>query len=121
MPWSFRQSNGEFADPMGTLVCMAYSGHGEGVNNPAMQDRPNVGPIPRGLWQIGAAFDHPTLGPVAMRLAMQKGETFGRTAFLLHGDNARRDRSASEGCIILPRIVREAVARSGDRGLLVRE
>lgn len=38
-----------------------------------------------------------------------------------HGDNAARNRTASEGCIILPRLIREAVAANVDRGLLVVE
>lgn len=108
-------------DPDGTLLWRGYSGHGEGVNNPALESKPHIGPIPRGLWTIGEAFTHPRLGPVSMRLTMQKGTTYGRHSFLIHGDNARGDRSASEGCIIMPRIVREAVARHKDKALLVVE
>lgn len=121
MPWTYHQKSGALHDPMGSLVFHGYSGHGEGVNNPALESRPNVGPIPKGLWTIASAFAHPKLGPVAMRLAMQQGSTFGRTAFLIHGDNGRGDRSASEGCIILPRLIRERIAASDDRALLVVE
>lgn len=121
MPWTYHQRSGAFHDPMGTLMFNGYSGHGEGVNNPALETKPNVGPIPKGLWTIGPAFAHQVLGPVSMRLAMQRGSTFGRTAFLIHGDNGRNDRSASEGCIILPRLIRERVAASQDRALLVVE
>ena len=121
MPWTYHQKSGAWHDPHGTLMHYGYSGHGDGVNNPALESKPNVGPIPRGLWQIQPAFDHPKLGPVAMRLTMQRGNTYGRTAFLIHGDNAARNRTASEGCIIPPRLIREAVAASQDRGLLVVE
>ncbi|MFA6125072.1 MAG: hypothetical protein WCS75_11525 [Sphingomonas sp.] len=37
------------------------------------------------------------------------------TEFRIHGDNAKLDRSASHGCIILPRAVRERMWASGDR------
>jgi hypothetical protein len=44
---------------------------------------------------------------------------YGRSAFLIHGDNFQNDRSASSGCIILPRTVRETVWDRGDHLLTV--
>jgi hypothetical protein len=43
----------------------------------------------------------------------------GRSGFYIHGDNGKGDRSASEGCIILPRAVRERIHDSGDTRLHV--
>lgn len=105
----------------GELIGRGYSGNGRGVNNPAMQAAAGIGPIPCGLWELtelrrtGAST-----GPFTIVLDPAPGtDTLGRSAFRIHGDNARLDRSASHGCIILPRAVREAIWRSGDRQLAV--
>jgi hypothetical protein len=45
--------------------------------------------------------------------------TFGRSGFLMHGDSTQSPGSASQGCIIMPRPVREQVWNSGDRDLKV--
>jgi hypothetical protein len=44
---------------------------------------------------------------------------FGRSGFLMHGDNIRLPGTASEGCIILPRDLREAIWNSADHTLEV--
>jgi hypothetical protein len=54
-----------------------------------------------------------------MRLQMQKGSLFGRSGFLIHGDNSKGNSSASNGCIILPRWARLEVAGSPVKSLLV--
>ncbi len=99
----------------------AYSGHGEGVNNPAMESVPNVGPIPAGVYSIGPAKDPvDQLGPIALPLTPIGGqEMFGRSAFFIHGDNAAMDHTASDGCIILPRSAREYIAASDCKVLVV--
>jgi hypothetical protein len=85
MTWQYDQATGCLSHD-GRPVGTGYSGHGEGVNNPAMQDVRSVGPIPRGQWSIGPARLQPILGPVAMPLAPEEGtETFGRTGFWAHG------------------------------------
>ncbi len=107
-----------------TPVGIGYSGHGLGRNNPEMQDVQNIGPIPRGTWTIGPQQDNTTgLGhnlPASMRLTPENGtNTFERTGFLIHGDNSRRNQSASEGCIILNRDIRNQIGNSGDNELRV--
>lgn len=101
------------------LLGTGYSGFKEGRNNPDAQDRQAVGPIPRGFWRIGDAYTSKRVGPVTIplyKLDDVPGDDVdaitGRSAFRIHGDNSRGDQSASRGCIILPRIVREAVANS---------
>jgi hypothetical protein len=42
---------------------------------------------------------------------------FGRSAFMIHGDN--RTHTASQGCIILRRDLREQIDRSDDKELTV--
>jgi hypothetical protein len=121
MSWQYSQSTGELINPAGSRVGIGYSGHGIGLNNPAQQETACIGPIPRGEWQIGSFFDDPGgKGFLVTRLAPKSGtETFGRGGFMIHGDNAQGDRSASEGCIILPRILRTMVMSSNDRTLTV--
>jgi hypothetical protein len=119
MSWVYFQSNGELMYK-GALVGTGYAGFGEGMNNPNDQAIPNVGPIPAGLYTIGPAFTHPAAGPITMRLTPQDGtNTLGRDGFLMHGDTASQDHTASHGCIVMPRTVRAAVAVSNDRTLNV--
>lgn len=86
---------------------VGYSGNGEGLNNPAMQDVKDVGPIPQGVYTVEPPHADPVVGPVAMRLQpAAANEMFGRGDFLIHGDNTKLDHSASEGCIVLPHSAR---------------
>lgn len=83
-----------------------------------MQDRHNLGPIPRGAYSISEPYDTTEHGPFVLRLTPDLGnEMFGRAGFLMHGDNATHD--ASQGCIIMPRAVRDQVAASGDKEIEV--
>jgi len=101
------------APPIG----IGYSGFNGAKNNPGMESVHDVGPIPRGTYEIGAPFDSPEHGPLAMPLTPCPGtDTFGRSGFLMHGDSLEHPGEASHGCIIMPRDVREHVARA--RGLL---
>lgn len=116
MPWIYQQSTGELTHN-GTPAGKGYSGHGEGVNNPAMEAVPDEGPIPRGVWVIGHPFDSPRLGPFVMALTpMPATDTYGRGGFFMHGDSVEHpgQECASEGCIIMSRAVREQVNASGD-------
>ena len=120
MPWTYKQSTGDL-DRDGVHVATGYSGHGAGLNNPAMEAVHGVGPIPAGGYRIGpprVPVDH--LGVVAMPLTpVAANLAHGRSAFFMHGDNARGDHSASDGCIIMPHAVRQGVADSGDHDLQV--
>jgi hypothetical protein len=44
---------------------------------------------------------------------------FGRDGFLIHGDNSAMNHTASEGCIILTRDIRQRISDSGDTQLTV--
>lgn len=113
--WRWTQT-GNLFDPEGALKGTGYSGHGEGVNNGALEAVHDVGPIPKGLWRIGPFFDDPGgKGPVVCHLTPLSGtDTHGRSGFMVHGDNAAANHTASEGCIILARPLREAIRDSGD-------
>ncbi len=104
----------------GQLWGSGYSGNGAGLNNPDMSNVPDVGPIPAGNWSISEPFTDPEKGPIVMALTAAAGtETFGRSGFLVHGDNAAMNHSASEGCIVLGHDLRQRIALSGDDALVV--
>jgi hypothetical protein len=119
MTWQRDQSAGELSRD-GNAVSRGYSGRGRGRNNPALQAMAGVGPVPRGRWTIAGRYDTARVGPCTLVLEPAEGtRTFGRSAFRNHGDSMRAPGTASRGCIILPRRVREAIWVSGDRDLLV--
>lgn len=87
-----------------------YSGTGEGKNNPSMQSVKGIGPIPRGMYKIGKPY-RSTKGPCTMQLTPEPGNVmFGRASFLIHGDRIKEPGTASQGCIILSRGLREFIA-----------
>jgi RHS repeat-associated protein len=126
LTWIYQQSTGRIYHqpdtggppaPLGT----GYSGGGTGLNNPAMQNTRNVGPIPQGNWTIGPQQTNVTnIGrrlPGSMRVTPAPGTT-NRTGFLIHGGDLRR-RNSSTGCIVLPPRTRNRIGTSGDRNLTV--
>lgn len=118
--WIYEQATGKLNQDQ-IFVGQGYSGaEPEGKNNPSMQDKPCVGPIPQGKYTINTPFDSPTHGPFAMHLVPDKdNQMFGRAGFLMHGDSVEHPGAASEGCIIMPRAIREQVWNSKDYKLQV--
>ena len=91
-----------------------------GKNNPEAQNVADVGPLPQGLYLIGAAYHDPRLGPLAMRLLPERqNEMYGRSGFFIHADSISHPGEASEGCIVLPNQLRSLIAESDDRNLQV--
>ena len=120
LDWEYSQSTGQ-PSQNGTPVATGYSGNGPGLNNSAMQSIANVGPIPQGTWSIGSAYDSPNTGRRTIVLAPAPGtNTFGRSAFRIHGDNRAADQSASSGCIVVGPSARNQIIESGDNVLVVR-
>jgi hypothetical protein len=104
----------------GKVVGSGYAGHDWGKNNPAAEAAPGIGPVPRGHWAIGAPRNSPNTGPYTLTLDPKPGtDTHGRSAFRIHGDSVKAPGTASHGCIILPRSVRELIWNSGDHDLEV--
>ena len=124
--WTWDQSAGTLSRN-GVLVSRGYSGKDRGKNNPALQSVPGIGPVPRGAWKILAPYDSKNVGPYALPIHAVDGklddrhEPTGRSAFRIHGDSVKAPGTASRGCIILPRAVREQIWKSGDRDLQVVE
>lgn len=122
----YHQCTGRFRIYDGATMlyeCFGYAGKGDGVNNPAAEAVAGVGPLPRATWRIQAPYTHPRLGALSYPLALHRGQAFGRSAFFIHGDNKRRNQSASSGCIVLDRRHRERLAyylsQQGPRGMLL--
>ena len=118
--WTYAQATGDLLQN-GKKVGTGYSGFDNGKNNPAMQSVENVGPIPQGEWIIsGPPFNSPDHGPFVLHLTpVDPNQSFGRSAFLMHGDSIKSPGNASRGCIIMPRVIREQVWNSNDTDLEV--
>ena len=119
--WLYFQSTGELWHE-GVLVAKGYSGKGAGKNNPALQSTKHVGPIPRGFYTTEPPYNSTLRGPLCIPLEPDfDNEMFGRSAFLIHGDSIKKPGTASEGCIILGRKIRQSIVESRDKRLQVRE
>lgn len=119
--WGWDQSAGTLTRN-GKFVARGYAGAGIGKNNPDLQSKVAVGPVPQGRWRILPPRNRPqTVGPYAMPIEPVGHNALGRSAFMIHGDSAKRPGTASRGCIILPRNVRELIWNSGDHDLEVVE
>ena len=122
MSWTYEIKPGRLRDKTGQQVEIGYSGFGDGKNNPAMQNHPDMGPIPVGTYTIGVPHDTESHGPYVMSLTpAPANQMFGRSGFLMHGDSRVHPGSASHGCIIMPRPTREMVWNSNDHQLQVVE
>jgi hypothetical protein len=123
--WIYSQSTGRLYAPDGTHAATGYAGgnegkNPEGVNNHSLQDQKSVGPLPVGFYTIGDVVQQSQLGPYAIHLVPDASNTmYGRGGFFMHGDTPQLNNSASEGCIIMPRAVRNDVVASGDKQLVV--
>jgi hypothetical protein len=119
--WTYSQSTGNLTDRFGSVLGQGYSGNGSDLNNPAAEGVIGHGPIPQGAWEIGPFSDHPVLGPISAPLTpAPSNDMDGRDGgFYIHGDNAQMNHTASDGCIILSRPLRQSIADSGDTSLQV--
>lgn len=120
--WTFRISTGAIIHD-GVKIGSGYSGFGEAANDPSRVKERSVGPIPPGKYKIGPAYKHASLGPVCMNLdPLPETNTFGRSAFRIHGDNSTpAPHDGSHGCIVLSRRLRDIISKSIGRVLDVTE
>jgi Protein of unknown function (DUF2778) len=123
--WKFEQSTGILLTPSNEFAAKGYAGgncgkNPEGINNPAMQNVKSIGPLPCGLYSFGEPVLQSHLGPFAIPLIPDpSNEMFGRGSFYVHGDTTPSG-NASEGCVIMPRAIRNAMWASDDHQLIVR-
>jgi hypothetical protein len=115
--WTYSQGTGilSHGEPLGK----GYSGHGQGLNNPKLEMVHNLGPIPKGVWEIGTFFDDKHLGVIIAALKPTDQDVFGRSGFYIHGDNKRMNFTASDGCIILSKPLRQLIRDSKEKHIAV--
>lgn len=117
--WIYSQSNGSLRGSTIGVVAHGYAGAGDGKNNPEMDQVPNVGPLPVGKYTIGRPYNS-SHSPYTLRLTPDPTNVMhGRSGFLIHGDSIANPGTASQGCIILPRAIRQKIFESGDHDLQV--
>ena len=104
--WTYSQSTGVLFNHSTNQSWQCYSGHGDGLNNPQLQDLVMVGPIPQGSWEVVEIASDLKTGPVTWFLEWMApiwsypGRDKG--SFRVHGDNAEVNHTASDGCVIAP-------------------
>ncbi len=130
LTWEYSQGNGtlqhfdEATGTRGPVYSGLYSGYMGNANNSSAQNVPFSGPIPQGPYIIGPQYNSTSgLGNGVLNLTPDTSNpttyTFGRNLFRIHGDNGKGNRSASEGCMIAPRNLRDLIGGSGDNRLWV--
>jgi len=120
MSWLYEIISGRLYDDGNNLVGVGYSGNPAHKNDPSACALKDQGPIPPGSYTIQAPQDTVTHGPFVLPLQpFSSNEMYGRSGFLMHGDSVVNPGTASEGCVIQSRDVREQVWASGDRVLSV--
>ena len=103
------------------VVATGWAGNHAGKNNPDMQDKPCVGPLPQGFYTICEwEENHGHLGPLVAFLKPDPGnEMFGRGDFFIHGPSGKNWGQESKGCIVVEHDEREAVKDTGETRLHV--
>ena len=105
----------------GAIIAHGYSGAGSSKNNPDAVKYPAAGPIPPGDYKLTGVRDSVNTGPYTILLEPCPGtDTFGRSLFRIHGDSIANPGTASHGCIILPRTIRQRIWTSGARVITVK-
>ena len=119
MTWEYIQNTGDLLHD-GKLYAQGYSGKDGGKNNALMENIRNIGSIPRGYYRISGYNDHKGPWTIVLEPVLETN-TFGRSAFRIHGDNVRTPGRSSEGCIIINGAhLRKNIFTSGDVILVVR-
>lgn len=119
---TYVQSTGELYNDSGELIGKGYSGHPPHRNDPSAEGLRGVGPIPFGTYNITAMeLVTDTHGPFVLVLSpdgltQQRIRELDRDpdSFRIHGDEIKNPGFASEGCIIMPRVTREALWQGSD-------
>ena len=118
--WTFEQLTGRLINDAGDVIGIGYAGKGAGKNNPQLQNVEDIGPLPQGMYTIGAPVNDSVVGRFAMRLwPAQENQMFNRANFFIHGDNPKHIGQSSDGCIIMSLDVRQQLWNSKDHLLKV--
>lgn len=121
MPSLYQISTGNFTPSGGPLNAgIGYSGNGEDLNNILSQNIHNHGPIPVGFYTFDSWYNDPEKGPIVTKLIPSPTNImYGRSGFMIHGDNKEMNHTASDGCIILPHWLRQTLSTLEDQTLQV--
>jgi hypothetical protein len=118
--WRYGQSTGAMFNSEGDLIGTGYSGAPTARNDPAQQDIHGIGPIPRGRYKLAAMLAESEHGPYAIVLVPYPSNImYGRSGFMIHGDNIHLPGTASHGCIIQQHETRVSMWTSADHDLEV--
>lgn len=119
--WTWEIDTGTLRSAAGTVVGSGYAGAPDHINLAISQALKDRGPIPEGRYLIDPPVDTRTHGPFVLWLTPNpSNQMFGRSGFGIHGDSVVHPGTASEGCIILARAIRQIIWASGDHHLQVR-
>lgn len=123
LDWEYYSGSGDLFQN-GSYVGTGYAGHGAGVNNAWMSGFTNIGPLPAGQYAIGPQRNNVTLYGRkllgSMRLTPARNNSmYGRAGFLIHGDNSAFNQTASNGCPVFDRSLRDQIGWSGDNVFVV--
>ena len=94
-------------------IGFGYSGiAGNVMNNSSYERKPDEGPIPKGTYTISLTDNEK--GQLTHHLEPDTtNKMYKRSGFMIHGDNAYANHSASTGCIVAPYSTR-FIFRVGD-------
>jgi len=110
--YNSQNRQGTFTDNQNGQSISAYSGDQSHYNEAQYQQLSAQGPLPNGYYKVASCGSH--IGPHSCALEPINGtNTYGRSGFYIHGDNAQMDHTASEGCIIVGPSMRQNV-EAGD-------
>ncbi|EIL96822.1 tlde1 domain-containing protein [Rhodanobacter glycinis] len=120
MTWTYHQSTGVI-DHDGMNVGTGYAGKGKCRNVPHAQIHSKEGPLPQGRYTIASHFvDDSAAGKNSLRLTHDsKNRMYGRSRFLIHGDDSGHVGDSSEGGIVASYNIRQLMLHSGDKALVV--
>ncbi|MDT3563578.1 DUF2778 domain-containing protein [Cronobacter malonaticus] len=122
MPWVYKVSVNKFYLNGTYQFDAEYSGRPGYWNDSANECISNRGPLPRGTYTIGPAFNHPRTRAYTMRLTPYiENQMCGRDGFMIHGNSGAHPTQASDGCIILNLQGRMAINDSSDKILVVED
>lgn len=118
--WTYEIKTGKLYSDKDELVGIGYSGNPTFKNDPSAVAIKDEGPLPEGVYTVLSPEDTKTHGPYVLWLEPDPtNEMFDRSGFGIHGDSVISPGTASEGCIVIARGVREMIWDSGDHNLTV--
>lgn len=125
--FSYNQSIGKLVGADGKFWGFGFAGNGLGLNNPIMESKKMLGPIPVGKYKMSAWFDnHAGVGMCAIELTPEFTDKYGRSGFFIHGSvnlttaGLNAFLHSSDGCIVIGDCtLRRAIWASGDHELEV--